>query len=278
MDEQKHPALSLLSELSSICRIGHSILISHLVDRVGKYESEITALSLSMLAVRHAEGVASCGELGPSGFPPMAACGRSALEVGAVSAWLINADDPMDREGRWLGYYKAYQRYWHALAAETIETVEGERIAFEALGSAHEAWRAAIEAALPVGRVVLPPNFLDILTDLGSSSIYPAYRTASQLVHGAPPAQDFIRTVEYVREAGDNSNPFKAKSVTLSFGDFVHATDWVGPIRMGAFGVVRSISELCKRLTGTPLDTSQLSESYAALLLHTEEFCIASSL
>jgi len=55
----KYPALNLLSEISLICRLGHTSLTEQLVDQYGRYESEITALSLSMSAVRHAENCRS---------------------------------------------------------------------------------------------------------------------------------------------------------------------------------------------------------------------------
>ena len=237
----QHPALELSASLSGVCRIAHALLRDCVWPKLGRFEYSVTATALAMLAVRHAEGAATCSQLGPSGYSPMASCARAAFETGVLSVWLLNAPTDFEREGRWLGYYKANSRYWRNLAKDFEQLVP--EIAHEWRGRADiiDQWRERIEEKLPSGQVVDRPSFAAILSELGLAPYYSAYRDASQIVHGEPPSLELVARSEYTPDAGEEGKSlFRASSRRLSFGDFVTGEMWANQVMMASFASTQS--------------------------------------
>lgn len=264
---------ALLAELRAVCRCAHLLLTEQVLPKVGRYEADVAALCLGMLAVRHAEGVASCGELGPPGFPPMAACARSALETGLTAAWLMNASGEWEREGRWLGYHKAHARYLRSIAADIESYFPTVAARWRSQADAKEKWRTAIEERLPAAQVRPRPSFAEIVAELDIAPMYLAYRLASQLIHGEPPAAEYVSLASYERaDMVAKDTLFEAKSRTVQFGDFVTKEDWAGVCKMGSFGVARGCTDLAKVCHAPPAAVTELHTAHGNLLAASERY------
>ncbi len=175
----------------------------------------------------------------------MAACARAALETGMTGAWIMNGADEWAREGRWLGYHKAHSRYWRNIAADIEPFAPSIALSWRAQADIRDAWRSAIEAKLPAGNVVGRPSVVEIMAELKVAPLYLAYRLTSQIVHGEPPALDYVSARAYVRsDPAGTQQVFDAKDVSLSFGDFVTREDWTGVFKMASFGVTRGCGDL----------------------------------
>src|ERR1035441_6447060 len=68
---------------------------------LGRYEADISAMSLAILSAKNAWAVHNLGTVSPTYYSACAGCARSAFELGAVASWLLVPNDPFEREGRW---------------------------------------------------------------------------------------------------------------------------------------------------------------------------------
>lgn len=259
------------AHLTWVCE--HATELMHRVIRplVGRYESDVTATGLTLLSIRHAEAVALCVLWGPSGFIPAAACARAAFETAVTAAWLQVPENPFEREGRWLGYYKGMERFYRNLAAEhgdsESEVVDG----FVQYGAQHELWRSRIEASLPIGAVVDRPSVPAMLKELGASPLYRVYRAASQIVHGEPPALEYVMRTSYERDDPASTEPvFRATRRAIDFGVFVTPDAAVAPLRLASYGVTRATMFLAARARVAEHELGPLAERHSMLLKATE--------
>ena len=72
---------------------------------MGRYGADSAAFALSQLGIHHAWAVADLASVSKSTIIGATACARCSLEIGALSAWLTQPEDPFARETRWLGWY-----------------------------------------------------------------------------------------------------------------------------------------------------------------------------
>jgi hypothetical protein len=77
---------------------------------LGKYEAEVEALNLFKLAIRNIEGVIALARTDLVLLPPAIASARAGFEAAVKAAWLIDADDPFDREARWIVHLASEER------------------------------------------------------------------------------------------------------------------------------------------------------------------------
>jgi hypothetical protein len=217
---------------------------------LGRYEADTTAMCLTRLVVRHASAVHDLCERGIENYASAAACARCAFETGATAAWLTIPEDPFDREGRWVGYFKSHERFYRKLAADFNPFAPEIAAELQRTADHHAAWKSAIENKLPsTAKVVVKPALPEILRELGFLKLYVAYRGISQVVHAEPESIDLIRRVEYIPadpdEAGDI---FRTAGQLTRFGNFVNDKMWAVLIRMSTWGIMISLPRLLTRV------------------------------
>ena len=83
---------------------------------LGRYESEIEAVNLFALAIRDIEGVVALAREDLVLLPPAMAAARAAFEAAVKGAWIVDVDDPFEREVRWLAHLKAEERFYERVA------------------------------------------------------------------------------------------------------------------------------------------------------------------
>jgi hypothetical protein len=150
----------------------------------GKYESEVEAINLSNLAVRHADGVLTLARTDLVLLPPALAAARACLEAAVKAAWLVDADNPYEREARWLTHFASEERYLQRTSdrlekagQDVTKSREREKMLRE--------FRLSVTAMMPKN-IKIPegnPPFDSMLSSLGGSVLYPLYITLSQFTH-----------------------------------------------------------------------------------------------
>jgi len=135
--------------------------------------------------ILQAKAVCLLAESSQDFAPVAAACARSAMEVGALVAWLAKPQDSYEREGRWLGYFKSLEDFYRKQAKElkTRDPKESKE-AQEILSSDLKKMSAP-----RFGRNIVPvskPSLKDMMIDLGYEHLYTSYRELCELIHGGP--------------------------------------------------------------------------------------------
>ncbi len=114
-----------------------------------------------------------------------AACARSAMEVGALAAWLAKPTDRHEREGRWLGYFKSLEDFYRKQAKDLKGRNPDE------VKEANERLSNHLKTlCLPrFGREIIPvskPSLRQMISDLGYDHLYAGYRELCEIIHGGP--------------------------------------------------------------------------------------------
>lgn len=146
--------------------------------RLGRYEADLEALKLLLLATKHAQSVVTIAYSDTSFEPSGSVLARACLEVGARALWLLSPDDPFEREARWIT---------HALneadARRRIERFLGDG---QEGGKIVENFALAVKDRLPSGYEPPKnlPNIRNMLESLGLGEKYLVYIRSSQYSHG----------------------------------------------------------------------------------------------
>lgn len=257
-----HAALARLADFLRTCDASLTPSRSNL----GRYESDAAAMSLVILAASNAWAVHDLGITSPIRYPACAACARCAFEVGAVAAWLLVPDDPFQREGRWLGWFKANERFYTTLSNDLSPVSPELAEAMRQTAIHHSNWRRTLEAKLPRGEVTEKPAMPIILKELGFLQLYPAYREISQVVHGEPQATSLVHKVEYTAKDSSSTDAiFEAVGQRHFWGSFASESDWALAIRMASWSLMISLPKLLSRIKAFDCDSDPLFQQQAAL-------------
>lgn len=141
----------------------------------GCWRAAMTATSLIQLAGRHADAVVFLADAHP-GFAPSAwAVARASLESSLRVAWLLDSDDPVLREQRWLSL-EADDAKLHKNIGVIDEDEYKSRLQ-------HLAELSGISGGDP--KVSRPPSAERLTREYGrSEQLYVFYRLMSQPIHG----------------------------------------------------------------------------------------------
>lgn len=161
-----------------------------------QYESTHDALGLFYLAIRQ---IGATIELARSDavFLPAALTGaRVALECSARAFWLVDHDDPFERECRWLGMLA--EEVESRRRASRYLTKDGQPVtarAEEDQAAAIERHLMGVTGKLPAGyKVQKLPKFGEILSVTRINMTYAIYVLTSQYSHGTTWALSTYRT------------------------------------------------------------------------------------
>lgn len=143
-----------------------------------EWEAPRHAWCLSNLTLRHAEAVLVLARTDTVLVPSAWVSARAAMEAAARSLWLMEPDDPWDRERRWLVFVDEGERFHERVRFSGVER-DGVK------GAAIADFAARIRALLPPGEQVHGiPSTTVMLTPYGDH-LPRLYALASQYVHGA---------------------------------------------------------------------------------------------
>jgi hypothetical protein len=204
------------------------VAVVHALERAPArgYEAEIEARLAIGLIIRHVEGIALLARDGAATFPAAMTLARAAYEGGLRTLWLLDPDEPFERERRWLTHLQDTERFYdncadaYDAAGETAEATK-----CRALSGAHRDFRLGVEAKLPA-EIERPaprlPNLRELATELGREQRYVVYRIASQYAHAT-----HVGTGLYRRNLG----------VAVVLGDFASEDLWPTPLSLSWFAL-----------------------------------------
>lgn len=192
----------------------------------GGFEVDCAVPALVEHVILQAKAVGDLARLSVTYAPAAAGCARSAMEVGALAAWLSKPSEAHDREGRWLGYFKSLEDFNRNMANE-LKTLDpnvsrelDETIAKYMKGMCAPRFGKTIT-------LVSKPKMKAMLADLDYEHLYPAYREVCEVIHGGPETINRHRVFHRSREL----------PMGFEFGVFPDEFDWQTVFRIASWGV-----------------------------------------
>lgn len=203
----------------------------------GKYESSRDAVALFKAAIRSVEATVALARADLVLFPGALMTARGAFEIGLRAAWLVDCDDPFDRERRWLAHLKNEEGSNGKVAAH-LQKAGGDPAAFLDTQDQMRSFREAVEAKFPPGYAVISkvPNVPEMVRTLHDERVYILYCYLSQFIHGARRAANYYAT---------DGSPRR---------DAVKPADWSLPLAVCWISLFRGTRKLLERLGGRPDD------------------------
>jgi hypothetical protein len=229
----------------------------------GQYEADVAAAGLALLCLEFAWASADLARLGLNTLAAASACARGALETAAKAAWLVAPDQPMDREGRWLGWYHALERYYTNRAKDLSDSADLAE-AMRSRARHYGAYRSAIAEKLPHGHEIAPPPTMhSLFASLDALHLYGLYRTTSQYQHGEPLALDSVlRIVSTPANPGETAQVFQAGSRRVMLGAPQEEIDWLVPLSGSAHALAICGRYVFSRAGASPSELGDLMTSY----------------
>ena len=185
---------------------------------LGKFESDDEAILLFNLVIRDIEAILTLARTDLVLLPAANVLARAVFEIALKAAWIVQPDDPFDREVRWLAHLAEEERMLKAIG-ESAARHGGNPASFEQQHRQLRDFRMGVARVLPPGYSELRgnPGVEQMLENLGQKQTYPLYRILAQYVHGG-----HASTWLYRRNFG----------TLKQTGEFISPTDWQAPLHM----------------------------------------------
>lgn len=202
----------------------------------GHYGAELDASTRLLLVGRHVESVATLARDDSRLLPGAITLTRSAYEIALRILWLLQPDEPFEREARWLSSVHERERSVEK-AARRMASLGGDSAAYKSFADRLRQHRLAIAAKLParIAPPNAPPSFADILRDLGEERKYPLYAALSQFSHGTHEATTIY---QHHVEGG------------LWIRDPIAESEWLNVLQIGWYAVDDPTRRLLELLGG----------------------------
>jgi hypothetical protein len=207
------------------------------IPTLGRWESEVEALNLFYLGIRYVEAVITLARTDLILLAPAAMVARGALESTVKAMWMVSADDPFERECRWLVHLRAEERFW-TRTSELEGKVGRPNASAMARASSIREFSDAVAAKIPARtqRIVRNPSVQEMLMSVQQPDMYSTYIHLSQFAHSEHAATWLFR-------AGGLGTAKQA-------GECVAVEHWRLPLRVCWLSVGRSGRALLNRLGG----------------------------
>lgn len=201
----------------------------------GRFEADREATSLFKVVIRATEGVITLARSDLVLLPPAIMSARGAFETALKASWLVDCDDPFNRERRWLQHLASQERVY-ARSAAKMKKSGGEYEDHLREYNRLKSLRERIEAVFPEGYPPLPglPSVESMVSTLHDDRLYLAYIVLSQFTHGERIAGSYYAPVAEVRR------------------DAVKPTEWSLPLKVCWVSLFRAGRLLLRRLDGDP--------------------------
>ncbi len=242
----KKTILPITASIKSVCELLDRVVGDFIATRretlpSPKYEAEIEASNLFNLAIRNLEGVVALARRDLILLPPALVAARACFEAAVKAAWLVNADDPFDREARWLVHLASEERYLNRISriADRSQRLKWDVANLRTKEKSIRNFRLAVEAKLPphIRRLERSPPFDAMLAELGSEALYLFYVKLSQTAHGEHAATWLYR-------AGGLGTENRS-------GEFITPGDWLIPLRVGFLSFTHPAQIFLGRVAGS---------------------------
>jgi hypothetical protein len=154
--------------------IGRFLEARGTIPPLGKFESDDEAILLFNLVIRDIEAILTLARTDLVLLPAANVLARAVFEIALKAAWIVQPDDPFDREVRWLAHLAEEERMLKA-NGEAAAKRGGDPASFEECHRQIRDFRMGVARALPTGYSELPGNTgVDkMLENLGQKQIHP---------------------------------------------------------------------------------------------------------
>lgn len=182
-------AAKLLEDLSLI-----AIKAIGKLENVKYYENSSEAVTLGYVVVRQVESVAILAKRDLVTIPAALVISRSILEMTARILWMLQPEDPMQREARWLALLGVEASYLQRLGKFQSSFGQDGTTVLESARKTAE-FKNAVEEKLPdpITRLKGLPDFRSILKELNREPLYAYYMELSQYTHGGTVASGLYK-------------------------------------------------------------------------------------
>src|SRR5947208_171125 len=115
-EETAMPPTRPVSQAASLLQegVGRFLRNRSTLPTLGEYESDVEALNLFYLVIRHIESVCTLAKRDLVTLPSAQVVSRAALETTIKILWLLKPDDVFEREARWLAHLISEEEYHQA--------------------------------------------------------------------------------------------------------------------------------------------------------------------
>lgn len=226
-------AATLLEEV-----VGRFLTARNTFPKLGRYESDLEALLIFYLVVRHVESICALAKYDLVTLPSALAVARSAFEATGKILWMLHPHEIMQREARWLAYLAGEEDYFFRTAALLADFGHEARSWTENAKITRD-FRLEIEKLLP--KTIKPlktiPNFRAMLKEIGQEHQYLKYMRLSQFSHGTHVAGDFYR---------------KNLGIGKVHGEFIYPESWAEPLNCAWWCLATGGTTILDKLGGEP--------------------------
>jgi|GEM_PF-3347576 len=205
---------------------------------VGRYEADVEACLLFNLVLRHVESVLVLARHDMVLLPAAFTAARAAFETSNKAAWLIDADDPFEREARWLAHLGEEERVYQRAMARAEEA--SAKSSFGRYAADLGEFKTAVAALMPSHIKPLKgnPNLEEICRSIGGDRLYAMYIYLSQFVHGG-----HLATSLYRQNLG----------IKKEFGEYIRHGHWYIALRICWLSLSHPVDILLSRLATPPI-------------------------
>jgi hypothetical protein len=202
----------------------------------GKYEADTESVNMMWLVIRHIEGVGSLAKEDLVLLPAALSMARPAFELGVKINWMLQPEDPFEREARWLSQLRNGEEY-NKKTSSILQKFNIENQGFRNQAKTIKEFRENITRLLPskYKAVQKMPSLRDMLVALKDERRYLLYIYLSQFTHGSHVATDTYR-----RNLG----------TMQEFGEYIEPRDWRVPFTACWYTMATAATLVIDRLGG----------------------------
>ncbi len=211
------------------------------IPSMGAWEAIDEAHVMLALVIRNIEAVTMLARHDLVLLPGAMVMARAAFETGITVRWMLQPEDPYEREMRWLRMC-AKREAFYSDTATFLSSIGRDNTFFAGMADTLHRFHGAVAAALPskYRKAFQPkkvPNVRQMLQALDQEERYVHYAFASQYAHGTQAATELYR-----RHLG----------VAKEFSEFVTPTDWQHCLFLCWFSLSFAGQQFLVRAGGNP--------------------------
>jgi len=179
---------------------------------LGRWEADIEANNLFNLAIRHIESIVELARRDLVLLPSANVLARAVFETSVKAAWMVQPDDPFQRELRWLAHLQEEVRMHDRLVSRGLRFGSVDLHPIKERGDQIREFQKHVVSKLPTGYSELKgnPSVEEMLESVGQAQVYPCYIQLAAYVHGTHSATWlYRRNLGNQKELGDYIEPEK---------------------------------------------------------------------
>lgn len=205
---------------------------------LGRYEADVECRNLLVLVIRHSEGFTVLARRDLVSLPSAMVICRAAFETAVKILWMLDPDDPFEREARWLAHLDTEVRFQCKIASHLGKSDLSEKTN---AGAILRQFHSSVAQRLPAGYAVPRqlPNLFEMLKALGEEAKYSVYLVGCQYAHSTHFATGLYR---------------KHQGTMKTHGESIKAEDWWTGFSMIWYALHASGHRFLAKTGGKPAD------------------------